>query len=271
MNKQDSKKYHKGEKGLANLITFIPNHFWKRAKIGIFKSIKKNPHDFVKNKELLSDEEKLELDQYFSIEIICESVSYSELLGAYLLVFSKKDPVVQKMLLKYNVGEVVNLFKNLENQNIEGIAKIIGYPSLSEFEPNLNNQEEIIKDFRQSLLNIKEELKRIAKFYLEHREFYNDYKHGFRIFPTTSSPSDSTTFGITVQIKDGEILNQAILYTKDILDKKAEEALHISNRITQILDVLIPVFRERFVEDKKTFSLRFFGIPENKKDKYLYK
>src|SRR3989344_4200588 len=97
----------KGEIGLAALISFVSNTLWKRVKIGIFKTIKEKPHEFVKREEQFSEEEKLELEQFLAIEIICETVSYIELLGAYLLAFSRKNPVIQKTLFEYEVKEVI--------------------------------------------------------------------------------------------------------------------------------------------------------------------
>ena len=106
---------------------------------------------------------------------------------------------------------------------------------------------------------------KIAQFYLENLQFYNDYKHGFRIFPTTSSPPDSKTFGATFQIVKGPTLNKAIIYDSSHLKKKAEEAFKIANRIRNVLAILLPIFRERFIEEKKEFEMVFFNdIEENK-------
>lgn len=262
MNNKDSEKENKGEKGLSNIITYVPNNPWKRIKIKIFDSIRKDPQKFFKKKKPLSEEERLLLEQYLSIDIICETVSYAELLGAYLLAFLKKDPIIQKTLLNYQIPDIISLFETMRNKNIEEIANMIGYPSLSDFGPSMGKQKEFIDDFKQSLINVKHELEKIAEFYLAHREFYNDYKHGFRLFPTTSSLPDSDTFSVTFQIKKGKVLNKIVVYP---MEKDAEKALKISKRIAQILYVIIPVFRERFIENNDTISLRLFGISKNRK------
>ena len=183
-----------------------------------------------------------------------------------MLAFSKKDPVIQRTLLNYRVKEVTQLFKKINEYSNEKIATLIGYPNISEFDSSLENNPKIKKDYLFCLENIQEELTKVGKFYLENLEFYNDYKHGFRIFPSTSSPPDSKTWGATVRIVRGKSLNKATFYTNEILDKKVEEAKEISSKIAQILDVLIPIFQERFIRDKKEFSLKFFGIPEAESD-----
>ncbi len=265
MAKQDNGTAHQGEKGLAGLITHLDNTSWKRLKIRFFEIIKNNPLILAENKEPLSEEDKLLFDQFISVEIICETVSYAELLGAYLLAFSKRDPVIQKTLLEYKVDEVVNLFQNLETLDGEQIAKIIGYPSLGELS-SYNVIQEVAGDLEQSLANIKNELIKIGNFYLENRTFYNDYKHGLRIFPGTSSPPDSETFGVVIQIGKGPVANKVILRNQETLNKTVNKAVYVSKRIAQILEVLLRVFRERFIENKNSFSINLFGIPEDRED-----
>jgi len=254
-----------GEKGLAQLITWSPNYEWKLIKMAILKDIRKNPPNILRFGDKFTEENKLIFEQQINIEMIAEAVSFAELLGAYLLAFSQKQRIVQKVLFEYKVKQVMELYKKVKEMNHQEISKLIGYPDISEFEPDC--RKKIEGDLKKSSENIKKVIVKIATFYLDHLQFYNDYKHGFRIFPTTSSP-EGKAFGAAFQIVNGDILNKAIIHKDSNLLNKADEAFKIARKIRNILYFLLPIFRKRFIENKEIVTLIFFNDIEEGKNNF---
>jgi hypothetical protein len=252
-----------GEKGISQLIAFSPNYEWKLIKIVLLKDIREHPKNILRFGGIFTEENKLILEQQINIEIIAETVSFAELLGAYLLAFSNKEKIIQKVLFQYKVKQITDLYKKIHEMSYEEINKLIGYPGISDFHPD--SREKIEEDLQKSSENIKKVLIKIAKFYLDYLQFYNDYKHGFRIFPTTSSPPDGKTFGAAFQIINGKTLNQGRIYEGSYLKNLAEDAFKISNKIMNVLTILLPIFSARFIEEKKEITFTLFNdIEENK-------
>jgi hypothetical protein len=266
VSSEDKKEPLKGEKGLSQLICFSPNYEWKLIKIAFLKEIRENPLNILGHGGILTELDKLVLEQQINIDIIAETVSFGELLGAYFLAFSKKEKILQKTLFEYKTWQVTELYKKVEQMNYNEISKLIGYPDIEEFE--LKSREKIKEDMKKSSENIKKTIIKIARFYLKNLQFYNDYKHGFRIFPTTSSPPDSKTFGATFQLVKGESFNKAIIYNDETLKKWAEEAFEISDKIRILLSIILPIFRERIIEDKKEIKFTLFNDIEDGKDNF---
>ena len=173
------------------------------------------------------------------------------------MVFSKKHPVIQKTLLEYSVADIKKIYTSIEKKDEDEISKLIGYPSLSEMDDN--SKKKYAEEFRKSSRNIKNTLLKISNFYLSNLQFYNDYKHGFRIFPTTSSPPDSDTFGAIFQIIKTGSFNKVKIRRSDYLEKEADLAIKISQRIVNIMSILLPIFRKRIIHDKDSFSLILFN------------
>lgn len=253
-----------GEKGLAQMITQLSNNEWKMVMIGLFKDVRENPKKMLKEEKIFSEEEKLIWEQHIDIKIITEAISYMELLGVYLLAFSKKEKVIQKVLLNYEIPEIEKMYKKISLMNCDEVIDLIGYPPIDELSPETNL--EFIEEYKKSSLNLKKVLVKIADFYLKHKQFYNDYKHGFRIFPTTSSPPNSSLFGSTFQIIKGESLNKIRIYHSEFLRKISDESFELSNRISTLLGILIPIFRERFIENKNEFTISLFNDIEKETD-----
>jgi len=97
MKEHKKDKILPGEMGLARLITLVSNTEWKMVKMAFLKDIKENPSKILGVKGTFTKIDKMMHEQYMSIEMICEAVSYAELLGAYLLAFSNKEQVIQKI------------------------------------------------------------------------------------------------------------------------------------------------------------------------------
>ena len=250
-------KEEAGELGLANIITLVNNSGWKFTKMCFLREIREDPTKISDKYKVLDIESRIYLDQCINIELIAEAVSLSELIGAYFLAFSRKKANIQKVLCKYKTKEIKDLYERIKDMDYNQISKLICYPSIDEFEPN--SKKKIKHDLQKSSKNIKKTIFKISSFYLNNLEFYNDFKHGFRIFPTTSSPPDSKTFGAIFRIHKGDIFNKILMCSQDLLKLKADEAFTIANKITKLLEILLPIYRERIIENKENVKISLFN------------
>lgn len=129
-----------------------------------------------------SVENKLEMGHVLKMEIIAKFCHFAENLGALIISFNDSYSNAQEehiglfnTLGNYQPSEVIDLYEKIETQDMDYIAKFVGYPPL-----------EIQDDYTRKILEnscfiVKEKITQIARSYLDLRILYNAYKHGYRI------------------------------------------------------------------------------------------
>ena len=121
--------------------------------------------------------------QILRLQAITKFCQQAENLAAFAIAFlssyddEEHETVgIFNKISKYSIGEIVNFYANINRRNTDYIAKFCGYPPL-------NVQIHKAKSFFElSCKNMKGILEHIGEIYIELREFYNAYKHGYRIF-----------------------------------------------------------------------------------------
>ncbi len=108
------------------------------------------------------------------IEIITKFRKIAEDIGAILQSYDKESITLTYKYIHYSVSDVVNFFNTVDLSDRNKIFQLFNYPSYDkscEMYLKLQNSAEAIKDC----------LKFTKDEYIELRELYNAYKHGFRV------------------------------------------------------------------------------------------
>lgn len=126
--------------------------------------------------------ERDDMMQILMIELLSKFVHYAENTAAICLAFltNFKDlreeiSGITNKLITYNNGQITDFYTNISKRDISYIAKFMGYPPL-------RLQESYTKEvFENSCNIIKKLLIDIGKEFLDLYDFYNAYKHGYRV------------------------------------------------------------------------------------------
>lgn len=185
-----------------------------------------------------------QMQELLRIEIITNTVHYAETFASLLLAM-RKYRRFHKFLLEYKIDEIIDFYTNLPKKKPQYVAKILQYPYPNKFVDNRFHP-----DLQKTIKQASDELKRLAKFYLELRQFYNSYKHGFRLL--TTYPDDTGDDIMTFYFSDkGQLRTMRIVNTRDHVD----EALDLCSFIFRFLDNAENIFRQRKLEKKNEFSM----------------
>lgn len=114
------------------------------------------------------------------IEIIMKFCKIAEDIGAILNSYDTESDNLTYKYIHYSVGDVINFYDSLETNN-KNIFHYFNYPIYerkSKYYLKLQNSAQAIKNC----------LEFTKKNYLELRELYNAYKHGFRISVSQQIP-----------------------------------------------------------------------------------
>jgi hypothetical protein len=130
-----------------------------------------------------SKKEQEKLIQILKLEIIAKFCLYAESLAAIAITFTYTYDDMKKEMMglfskvgDYKIDQVIDFYTNIQNRDVNYVAKIIGYP------PLILQQKQTKKALEISCLAVRDEIKKIANLYLEFRPLYNAYKHGYRVF-----------------------------------------------------------------------------------------
>ncbi len=182
------------------------------------------------------------------IEIMATTVHYAEIFAS-LLLGMKKYRQFHKFLLEYKVSEIIDFYKNLPKRKPQYVAKILQYPY-----PNKYVDQRLHGDLKKTISDVTIELKKLAKFYLTFRSFYNSYKHGFRIMtfsPGEEPPGDPDEI-FTAYFEDPRKLNtMRSVNTR----KNVTTALDLCEFIFKFLDNAQNIFEQRVMRKEKQFTI----------------
>ena len=133
--------------------------------------------------------------QILEIEYITKFCHYAENLGCISIAFNsvfedftEEIHDIFKNFLDYRVDQIIEFFSHVDSMSLSHIAKILGYPP-----PGIQSPEIKIA-FELSCKNASEMFKNVGDLYLELRQFYNSYKHGYRILLAMGNELNLDTF-----------------------------------------------------------------------------
>jgi hypothetical protein len=214
--------------------------------------------------------------------LISKFCHFVETLGATALAFinammkgtfiryskNEEEKKVLEFLTNYDVGDVVNLFRDISKRKISYIADFMGYP------PFFMQEENNKKLLNTSCNTIKELLTSIGQYYNGYRDIYNAYKHGYRTIPATLNAYEEAIVYVkddgeprALQIKSEDIKKLLELsgYCRSILQDIFENhrlAMRIS--YTQVKNFTIRIYMKKFQTIKKV-SLSLLYPPRQDK------
>lgn len=147
-----------------------------------FESVNKNNKH---GKEAIEKREK----KILIIMLLNKVVHYMETLGAVSLAILatkseisyerynknvEKEMFISRLSL-YDVGDVVNFYRDIQNRSNKYLYRLFGYP------PPVFQTSEINLVLEESCKNLSGLLYNIGSYYSRHIDLYNAYKHGYRI------------------------------------------------------------------------------------------
>jgi hypothetical protein len=176
--------------------------------------------------------EQEKLVQILKLEIIAKFCLYAESLAAIAITFTYTYDDMKKEMMglfskvgDYNVNQVIDFYTNIQNRDMNYVAKIIGYP------PLILQQKQTKKALEISSLAVRDEIKKIADLYLELRLLYNAYKHGYRVF----FGKDEQLNDVFAFIEKGK-KQKAVVVDKDKFNEINRAVKHIRKIMKLILD-----------------------------------
>lgn len=243
---------HKTETALSLLLTMQPRHGLLFIKSGIIKKALDNPSLFSKGK-LDDKEQELLVKELLRIELIATTIHYAETFAATLLAM-KKYKRFHKFLLEYNIKEIRDFYADIAKRRPSYITKLLQYP-----QPYQIQSKEIKEEIRKSISDAHKELKILSKFYFRWIDFYNSYKHGFRVF--ASKPNPNENFTLTCYPTKEKLNSFQIAYTKN----EIRRTLDLCEFMFKFLSNAESTFSQRVLEKKKQFETTLFT--KNKKNR----
>jgi len=243
----------KAESTMAMLMAMQPSHHLLYVKSRIMKKTLDNPELFQKK---TIDDKELDLltKELVRIEIIATAVHYAEVFASKLIAM-KRYKWFHKFLLEYKPSEIIKFYKDISKRRNNYVANLLQYPQVSLVQP-----EDSKKEIKESVQQIHSEINKLAKFYLKWHDFYNSYKHGFRVFASKPNPDDD--FTLAGYITDPKSLNS---FRIQMTSEHVEEALDYCEFMFRILSNAEDVFVQRKIEKKDKMKMTIFT--KNKKGK----
>lgn len=236
---------HKTETALSLLLTMQPRHGLLFIKSKIIKKALDNPELF--SREKLNDkEQELLVKELLRIELIATTVHYAETFAATLLAM-RKYKRFHKFLLEYNIKEIRDFYTNIDKRRPSYITKLLQYPQPYQIQP-----KEFRKEIKKSVSDAHKELKILSKFYFKWIDFYNSYKHGFRVF--ASKPNPNEDFTLTCYPTKEKLNSFQIAHTKNEIRK----ILDLCEFMFKFLSNAESTFSQRVLEEKTQFQTTLF-------------
>lgn len=236
---------NKTETAMAVLMAMQPSHHLLYIKSRIMKRALDNPNFGLKKP---IDDKELELltGELLRIEIIATTIHYAEVFASRLLAM-KKYKRFHKFLLEYYPSEIIKFYKNMNKKNSSYVSSLLQYPRMNRILP-----DESKKEIEKSVRDVRLELNKLAKFYLKWHDFYNSYKHGFRVFASKPNPYDD--FTLAGYITDPKSLNS---FQVRLTNDKIEEALDYCDFMFKILSTTEDIFIQHKIRksDKMKISV----------------
>jgi hypothetical protein len=199
----------------------------------------------------LPKEEKESFKEAIKLEIVVTTVHFAEILGSYLLAFSKGRKALQRALFSYKVGDVNNFYDTIALRKNPYIAKLFSYPQQHQIQ-----SPEMRQKFKESCERIKNDLVEIGKFYKDNHDLYNSYKHGLRMSCLSVGDEDPTKrYPVISYLIPDKAFYQAKTCITRIDYKQAE---NVTLKITALLSNSANFYLERIVERKNEVIGRLY-------------
>lgn len=148
-----------------------------------------NQHENVQ--DIISDlkpEQYENLRQMIEIEMIINSVQYSEELGAFAIIIKNKRIFeIIKMLSSLSEKSIKDFYDQIEHADFELLRKYMGYHEISIAGEDIAMYDRSCKRYQNDILNI-------SKFYDNHYQLYLSYKHGLRLIPAINDDGQKLIF-----------------------------------------------------------------------------
>lgn len=237
---------HKTESALSMVLTMQPRHILLFMKSKMIKKFLDNPNLF-REKPMDDKEAEVLEKELLRIELIATTVHYAETFASTLLAM-RKYKRFHKFLLEYKTFEIRDFYEKIPKRRLSYIAKLLQYPQLHQIQPS-----EWRKSFEESIKDARDELKLLSEFYLNWLDFYNSYKHGFRVFASKPNPyEDDLTMSCFLDKKKLNAMN--IRITSDSVDK----AVSLCEFMCKFLTNAESMFSQRVLEKKERFEIEIF-------------
>jgi len=154
------------------------------------------------------------------VELVSKFCESAEDLAAFGIAFATEfykdalDPDdVWKKLAEYQVGDVVNFYRDIQRRGPDYFANLHGYPPLDLQE---DSSRRIL--FR-SCKQLAAYLNRIAESYNDLSELHNAYKHGMRLFFGHLTDERTKEVVPSVAYVDKDANTKAILFARETIDE----------------------------------------------------
>jgi hypothetical protein len=218
----------------------------------------------IHGKRAVEDRER----KVLNIMLLSKVIHYLETLGAVALsiISTKSKRSFERLnkseekekfvnyLSSYNVGDVVNFYQEIGKRRDSYLYSFIGFP------PAVFQTDEINSFLSECCKNIVTYLKEMGTYYTNHIDFYNAYKHGYRI--VIPDFIDATKNGFVLIKED----NEPVICTFDY--KEIDLLLKYSKWCNEILTIIYENNKEsmyvlsnkkvklngRVLMDKKSYS-----------------
>ena len=237
----------KSENTMAMVMAMQPSHHLLYVKSRIMKKVLDDPDSFM-TKSVEDKEQDLLMKGLIEIEIIATTVHYAEVFASRLIAM-KKYKRLQKYLLEYEVKYIKEFYKNIKKRRSNYIANLLHYPPV-----HLLLNKERKKEFQVSIQDIHFELNKLSDFYLKWYDFYNSYKHGFRVFASKPNPYEDSIFA--GHVNDSKKLNSFMVM---IPSEDIEKALGYCSFMLRILDETENIFVQRKIRKEKKVKMKIFS------------
>jgi len=148
-----------------------------------------NQHENVQ--DIISDlrtEQYENLRQMVEIEMIINSVQYSEELGAFAIII-KNNRIFEiiKMLSSLSEKSIKDFYDKIEHTDLKLFRKYMGYHEISIAGKDIDMYNRSCKRYQNDIL-------KISRFYDDHYKLYLSYKHGLRLIPTINDDGQKLIF-----------------------------------------------------------------------------
>ena len=238
---------HKTETALSLILTMQPRHILLFMKSRMFKQALDNPNLFRK-KPMDDKEAELLEKELLRIELIATTVHFAETFASTLLAM-RKYKRFHKFLLEYKTFEIKDFYEKIPKRRLNYIAKLLQYPQLHQVQSS-----ELRKDFEKSIKDARDELKLLSEFYLNWLDFYNSYKHGFRVFASKPNPEVDDDFTMSCFLDKEKLNTVNIRITTEWVDK----AFSLCEFMFKFLSNAESIFSQRVLEKKEKFEMKIF-------------
>jgi hypothetical protein len=144
------------------------------------------------DQSVLSDESARAMKHFIHLDALSKVMMMLEtLFGLALALLGEYKDVPRKMMV-YDQKRIDGLVRKLMQDTLttEEIWRIIGFPSLDRLHLSPVERETISKILVKSASDVREFLRRLAQFYVDHKSAYNRFKHGFSIIAGFESSDD---------------------------------------------------------------------------------